>query len=132
MRNTLLVIGMVLGLAGSASARSQRVPPRSSVMKTNDRVVRSFFVFRTLRSAEQQQDRLQVARERDRWNLNAARPAVMTTEGAYGAAVLAASVFMAAHAPGPLQPLFDGERVVHLGPALFEGGGMGAGVGGRF
>jgi hypothetical protein len=37
---------------------------------------------------------------------------------------------LAAHAPAPLRPLFDSR--VHLGPAVFEGGGMGAGVGGTF
>jgi hypothetical protein len=138
MRNTALLIGMVLGLAGRASAqpqvvKSHRASERQSlVMQTNDRVVRSFLVFRVMRSAEQQQDRLQVARERDRYNLNAARAPAVTNESAYGAAMLGASVFLAAHAPGPLRAMFDGERVVHAGPAVFEGGGMGAGLGGRF
>jgi hypothetical protein len=138
MRTTDVILTMLLGLAGSASARTQsiralhRSQQQSFVMQTNDRVVRSFLVFRVLRSDEQQQDRLQVARERDRFTLTSGRPATITSEGAYGAAVMGASVFLVAHAPGRLRPLFDGNRVVHAGPALFEGGGMGAGVGGRF
>jgi hypothetical protein len=47
-----------------------------------------------------------------------------------GAGLFAAAVVAAAHAPGPLRPLFD--RAWHLGPALLDGGGLGAGLGGRF
>src|SRR3954469_9403980 len=127
MRNTIIIIGMLLGLAGSASAgpvarlravdanrrtqvvkSSHRPEPQSFVMQTNDRVVRSFIVFRVVRSAEQQQDRLQIARERDRWALSAGRPATITSQGAYGAAVMGAGVFLVAHAPRPMRALFDG------------------------
>src|SRR5262249_6213576 len=47
-----------------------------------------------------------------------------------GVALFGAAVVAAAPAPGPLRPLFD--RPWHLGPALLEGGGLGAGLGGRF
>ena len=137
MRTTVVTIAMLAGLSGPASAQPQLVKsqPRASqsfVLETNARVARSFIVFRTQRSQEQQQDPLQVARERDRYNLNAMRAAAVNHESAYGAAMLGASVFLAAHAPGPVRALFAGERVVHVGPAAFEGGGMGAGFGGRF
>ena len=49
---------------------------------------------------------------------------------ALGSMVMGAAVVLAAHAPAGLRPLVDGP--VHVGPALFVGGGMGAAVGGRF
>jgi len=50
--------------------------------------------------------------------------------GALGSAVMGAAVVFAAHAPARVRAIVDGP--VHVGPALLEGGGMGAGVGGRF
>ena len=50
--------------------------------------------------------------------------------GALGSMVMGAAVVLAAHAPKRVRAIVDGP--VHVGPALFEGGGMGAGVGGRF
>ena len=44
-------------------------------------------------------------------------------------AMFAATTILSAHAPRPLRILFDGP--VHLGPAIFDGGGMGAGIAGR-
>ena len=49
---------------------------------------------------------------------------------ALGIGLFVTAVFTAAHAPPPLRFLFD--RRLHLGPAIFQGGGMGAGVGGTF
>lgn len=46
-----------------------------------------------------------------------------------GIALFSTAVIAAAHLPGRARVLFD--HNVHLGPALFEGGGMGAGVGAR-
>jgi hypothetical protein len=40
-----------------------------------------------------------------------------------------AATILSAHAPRPLRVLFDGP--VHFGPAIFDGGGMGAGIAGR-
>jgi hypothetical protein len=51
------------------------------------------------------------------------------TSVASGIALFSTVVVGAAHAPAPLRLLFD--RRMHLGPALFDGGGMGAGVGGH-
>jgi hypothetical protein len=36
---------------------------------------------------------------------------------------------LSAHAPRPFRVIFDGP--VHVGPAIFDGGGMGAGIAGR-
>lgn len=47
-----------------------------------------------------------------------------------GAALFGSAVFLAAHAPGPVRVLLD--RAVHLGPACFDAGGLGIGVGGRW
>lgn len=46
-----------------------------------------------------------------------------------GVGIFSAIVVSAAHAPTPLRALFD--HRLHVGPALFDGGGMGAGFGGR-
>ena len=47
---------------------------------------------------------------------------------ATGVSAFIASTMLAAHAPKKLRILFDG--AIHVGPALFENGGMGMGVGG--
>jgi hypothetical protein len=47
---------------------------------------------------------------------------------ARGIAIFSSVVVSAAHAPEPLRVLFD--RRFHLGPAIFDQGGMGAGIGG--
>ena len=53
-----------------------------------------------------------------------------TTNSVYiGLGMFAGAVFTAAHAPKPLRVFLDGR--VHFGPAVFDGGGMGLGVGGR-
>ena len=49
---------------------------------------------------------------------------------ALGIGLFATAVFAAAHAPAPLRFPFD--RRLHLGPAIFQGGGMGAGLGATF
>src|SRR5437868_481389 len=48
---------------------------------------------------------------------------------AIGVGMFAAATLGSAHAPRFLRVVFDGP--VHLGPAIFDGGGMGAGVAGR-
>lgn len=71
---------------------------------------------------------MDTGRERDRLLLFRARepsgPSFVTGIGMFSAATV-----LAAHAPGPLRVLFDGP--IHLGPAIFDSGGMGAGIGGR-
>ena len=81
-----------------------------------------------MRTVEEDQNRLQQCRERDTL-LWGGRTQSMQS-GAMGSMVMGAAVVLAAHAPKRVRAVVDGR--VHVGPALFEGGGMGAGVGGRF
>jgi hypothetical protein len=71
---------------------------------------------------------LDIRRERDRLALLRG-PQDPSSALALGAAMFAATTFLSAHAPRPLRIVFDGP--IHLGPAIFDGGGMGAGIGGR-
>lgn len=120
MGTTMLAMMMVLGT-------SQPRHP-SYVEHKNEQVMRSFLQFKTARTVEQDQNRLQQLRDRDALLLGGRAPSMQS--GALGSMVMGAAVVLAAHAPAKLRAVVDGP--VHLGPALFEGGGMGAGVGGRF
>jgi hypothetical protein len=71
---------------------------------------------------------LDIRRERDRLLLLRG-PQDPSSALALGAAMFAATTFLSAHAPRPLRTVFDGP--IHLGPAIFDGGGMGAVIGGR-
>lgn len=72
-------------------------------------------------------DLLELTRRRDRLLLF--RGEQRTSQGtALGLGVFSAMTVMAAHLPPPLRVLFD--RRIHLGPAIFDDGGMGAGVAG--
>lgn len=73
-------------------------------------------------------DALEVRRERDRLVLFRG-PQAQGAAVAIGLAMFAATTIMSAHMPRPLRVVFDGP--VHLGPAIFDGGGMGAGIAGR-
>jgi hypothetical protein len=75
-------------------------------------------------------DALEVRRERDKMLLfrGGAQPA-QGGAVALGVAMFGAATILSAHAPRPLRVLFDGR--VHFGPAIFDGGGMGAGVAGQ-
>ena len=66
-------------------------------------------------------------RERDQLQLYGPTPgsAASTTTGI---GIFSAVVVGAAHTPAALRFAFD--RSLHLGPAIFDGGGMGAGFGG--
>lgn len=70
---------------------------------------------------------LESMRDRDGWLRFGS--AGGTGAASLGAAILSAAVVASAHAPRRLRPLFD--RPLHFGPAIFDGGGMGAGFGGR-
>ena len=74
-------------------------------------------------------DGLEVRRDRDRLVLFRG-PQSQGGAVAVGLAMFAATTIASAHAPRPLRVLFDAR--VHLGPAIFDGGGMGAGLAGRF
>jgi hypothetical protein len=73
-------------------------------------------------------DLLELTRRRDRLLLF--RQEHRSGEGtALGLAVFGAMTVLAAHMPPPLRVLFD-DRRIHLGPAIFDDGGMGAGLAG--
>ena len=91
-------------------------------------VFRSFLVFKTALTVEREQNGVQEARGRDELMLGGRTPNMQS--GALGSMMMGAAVVLAAHAPARVRAVIDGP--LHVGPALFEGGGMGAGVGGRF
>ena len=71
---------------------------------------------------------LETMRERDGLQLYGPTPGTSTST-ALGVGLFSAVVVSAAHTPHALRFAFD--RALHLGPAIFDGGGMGAGFGGR-
>ena len=71
---------------------------------------------------------LERMRDRDTLELYGPTPGTNTSTAA-GIGIFSAVVVSAAHTPLPLRFAFD--RSLHLGPAIFEGGGMGAGFGGH-
>jgi hypothetical protein len=73
-------------------------------------------------------DELAVRRERDKLLLFRA-PQPQGAAVGVGLAMFGATTLLSAHAPRPLRIIFDGP--IHLGPAVFDGGGMGAGIAGR-
>ena len=120
MGTTMLAMVMILG---APAPRHE-----SYVEQKNAAVMRSFLMFKSARTTEQDQNRVQQARERDELCLGGRAPSLQA--GALGSMVMGAAVVLAAHAPAKIRTIVDGP--VHVGPALFEGGGMGAGIGGRF
>ncbi len=74
-------------------------------------------------------DDLEVRRDRDRLLLFRETQPQGASVG-LGLAMFGATTILSAHAPRPLRMFFD-RPVLHLGPAVFDGGGMGAGVAGR-
>jgi hypothetical protein len=72
-------------------------------------------------------DQLELARQHDRVLLLRNQSPSMGSAG-IGFAVFGAMTMTSAHAPKFLRFLFDDR--VHVGPAMFEGGGMGVGLGG--
>ena len=130
MRNTMLAtVALVLGFASAASAEAPaKLHKKSYVEAKNDQVFASFLSFKSAGTVEQQQNRLEAARARDTLLLPGGTPSMQS--GAMGAMMMGAAVVVAAHLPERVRIVVDG--AVHFGPAMFEGGGMGAGVGGRF
>jgi hypothetical protein len=90
--------------------------------------MRAFLRFAPARGVEEQQNRLEALRDRDRLQLYGL--VADSARTGYGVALFGAVTVLTAHAPPAMRALFGGP--VHLGPALFENGGLGAGVGGRF
>lgn len=136
MRNTVVLavaLGMMMGLGGVASAQApvqlHGRSGKSYVELKSDQVFAAFLMFVPAHTVEQEQDRLSAMRERDALLLGDGHSPSMQAS-AVGAMMMGATIVLAAHAPERLRPLVDG--VVHVGPAVFDGGGMGAGIGARF
>ena len=91
-------------------------------------VFASFLGFGAVRTVEEDQNRVQQARDRDALLWGGRAPSMQS--GAMGSMIMGAAVVLAAHAPAKMRAVVDGP--VHVGPALFEGGGMGASVAARF
>lgn len=72
---------------------------------------------------------LERMRERDELQLPGKTPGTSTST-TFGVGLFSGLVVSSAHTPRALQFAFD--RSMHLGPAILEGGGMGAGFGGAF
>jgi hypothetical protein len=85
------------------------------------RVERNIHIF-------QQGYTLEQNRQRDQLRLYGSTPGTPTSTMA-GIGVFSMAVFSVAHTPKALGFAFD--RGMHLGPAIFDGGGMGAGFGGH-
>ena len=73
-------------------------------------------------------DDLEVRREHDRLLLFRG-PQPQGASVGLGVAMFGTATILSAHLPAPFRILFD--RPVHLGPAVFDGGGMGAGIAGH-
>jgi hypothetical protein len=91
------------------------------------RVEHDLLLFRVALPPEQAMDPLQQHRDQDRMTLDRVR-SPLGLSYAIGPALFDAMVALAAHSP--VRAPFD--HTVHLGPAVFDGGGMGLGFGGRF
>lgn len=81
-----------------------------------------------LPTAARAADELELRREQDRLLLFR-EPQSRAGAIGIGLAMFGVTTVLAAHLPRPFRVLFD--RPVHLGPAIFAGGGMGAGIAGR-
>ncbi len=117
---------VLIALASVTAAAAQEVarvpPPPSYFSQHEQRVERATIVY-------QRGYTLDELRDRDRLELYGVAPGGARAT-ALGGAMFGGRVVMSAHAPAPLRPLFDAR--LHLGPALFWGGGLGAAAGGRF
>ena len=135
---TLLATLMMLG----GAARAEGLPTVPSVRKKsqgpsyfethNALVMNAFFLFKTVAHPEKQGDSVDEPRSLDRLRIfHDAEPLeLQNRQAGYGMALFGAVTVFAAHAPGSVRAVVDGP--VHVGPAIFDGGGMGAAVGGRF
>ena len=108
------------GRPGQSSLTSPSPPPQSYFDSHAARVERNLLIFQNGYTIDQM-------RQRDTFLLYG-RPAGGPAATVGGIGVFSAVVVSVAHAPTPLRPLFD--RRLHVGPAVFDGGGMGAGIGG--
>jgi hypothetical protein len=135
----IVFLSLALGLATQAGAADLSLPPPAPVWllasdappppprpptyfaEHSARVSRDLLMF-------QHSYTLDTMRQRDTLELYGVTPGTSTST-ALGVAAFSTMVVSSAHTPVPLRFAFD--RKFHLGPAIFDGGGMGAGFGGR-
>lgn len=116
--------------AGGADLRCYRddpLPPRrpgarSYFQQHADMVMRDMLMFHVPYTLENMRDR-------DMLYLYGPTPGTFSS-ATKGVAMFSGAVLGVAHLPGKARVLFADPRA-HIGPALFDNGGMGAGVGGR-
>lgn len=132
---------LVAAVAGAVAARADEPPPSSApawliapreltptlrppsyFQRHSARVERDLLLFHHGYT-------LELMRERDALELYGPTPGTMRS-AALGVGLFSSVVVAAAHAPPWLRVAFD--RSLHLGPAVFDGGGVGAGFGGHF
>jgi hypothetical protein len=136
MRHTVGIAALVVLLA-AAPAPADLTPPTLHLAQPraggfayyNARVMHAFLIFTPARGLEERANPLETLRARDQLRLVAGQ-APNDEAGGLGALLMSLTCAAAAHAPGPVRALFAGP--VHLGPAVFDGGGLGAGVGGHW
>jgi hypothetical protein len=122
VRAWVLLVLLANVTATGAQELTRASAPPSYFSEHERRVERATIVY-------QRDHTLDELRDRDRLELYGVQPG-RGRAATLGAAMFGGMVVMSAHAPPPLRPLFDAR--LHLGPALFDGGGLGAAAGGRF
>jgi hypothetical protein len=118
------------GVASADSAallQSPRLKPkyaRSEAAERSARVSRSLLLFTPAETAEEKANGLDEFRARDRLQLMGLKPHDESL--ALGALVVGMTSAIVARAPKSVRAAVDGP--VHLGPALLQGGALGAGI----
>src|SRR5690349_20513103 len=115
---TLTLLATLLSTAAHADEAKLQLRDRapSYVQSKNALVQHAFLRFSTAQEYEQQQNRLDLLRDRDRLQLFGLTQ--NDSNAGYGVAMFAAATILSAHAPWFMRPLFDGP--VHVGPAVFD------------
>src|SRR5262245_3432642 len=120
------LVGLVVLFGALRSARAE-----SYVEQRTRHVMNAFMLFSAASAPERQVNAVDLERDKDRLQMfHVVNLRVNTQQFGYGFMVFGAATFLAAHAPDKLRVVLSGP--IHLGPAVFEGGGMGAGIAGRF
>jgi hypothetical protein len=135
MRHLVRLAALVV-LSAAVPARADLTPPTLRMAQPragsfafyNARVMHAFMIFTPARSLEERLNPLEAVRARD--TLRLVTGATYDEAGGLGALLMGVTCAAVAHAPGPLRAIFDGP--VHLGPAVLDGGGLGAGIGGHW
>jgi hypothetical protein len=121
-----ILVGLVVLLGTLRSAHAE------SYVEEHTRYVKnSFVLFAPAAPPERQANAVELERDKDRLRLlQPLDPRATLQQTGYGFAMFGAATFVAAHAPDRLRKILSGP--LRLGPALFEAGGMGAGIIGLF